>query len=83
MDYALLRKKYRACKRRTAPPPKTCETCGTVLNQKEVDSWPVFSCAVDVTKSAGITSAEAFQLMRECGYGPVLNSLIIDAAYKN
>jgi len=82
MDYALLRKKYRACKRRTAPPPKTCETCGTVLNQKEVDSMPIFSCAVNVTKSAGITAIEAQQLMHECGYGWVLNGLVVDAAFR-
>ena len=81
MDFSLIREKYRSCKKLTAPPPKKCECCGTVLNQKEADSWPIFSCAVDVTKSAGITPSDAFQLMRECGYGPVLNSLIIDAAY--
>lgn len=79
MDFALIRKKYRACKKLTPPPPKICETCG---HKEEVNSMPIFSCAVNVTKSAGITPQEAFQLMRECGYGPVLNSLVIDAAYK-
>ena len=79
MDFALIRKKYRACKKLTPPPPKICETCG---HKEEVNSMPIFSCAVNVTKSAGITSSEAFQLMRECGYGPVLNSLVIDAAFR-
>ena len=80
MDFAVLRKKYRACKKLTPPPPKICETCG---HKKEVNSMPIFSCAVDVTKSAGITAIEAQQLMHECGYGWVLNGLVVDAAYKN